>query len=30
LFAAALFTTVLAITLPSAIILWTEPDVDLG
>jgi hypothetical protein len=30
LFAVVLFTTVLAITLPSAIILWTEPDVDLG
>ena len=29
LFAVALYTTVLAITLPSAIILWTEPDVDL-
>ncbi len=30
LFMAALVTMVLAITLPSAIILWTEPDVDLG
>ena len=30
LFAVALFTTVLALTLPSAIILWTEPDIDLS
>ena len=30
LFAVALYATVLAITLPSAIILWTEPDVDLA
>ncbi len=30
LFLVALATTVLAITLPSAIILWTEPDIDLS
>jgi len=30
LFVAALVTMVLVVTLPSAIILWTEPDVDLS
>jgi hypothetical protein len=30
LFLVALMTTVLVVTLPSAIILWTEPDIDLG
>jgi len=30
LFLVALITSVMAITLPAAIILWTEPDIDLG
>ena len=30
IFAVALLETVLAMTLPAAIILWTEPDIDLG
>jgi hypothetical protein len=30
LFLVALITTVLVMTLPAAIILWTEPDIDLG
>ena len=30
LFMVALVTAVLALTLPSAIILWTEPDIDLS
>ncbi len=30
LFMVALVTTVLVVTLPAAIILWTEPDMDLG
>jgi len=30
IFAVALLETVLAMTLPAAIILWNEPDIDLG
>jgi len=30
LFLVALVTSVLVVTLPAAIILWNEPDMDLG